>query len=193
MGIDSLDVSFRLQKHFDIEIRPDDSIYLWESPRRIIQLVTARLSGEILAIPDFPSLMKSIVAAVESLPDYRRRWFRRDLADGFPRENRERNWQLFGEALGCELPPLQPSESGTAELPRECASYRRLGFWMLDHAEERVHCLPPHAPLPVPDDAGKWNAESIQRGVFEILIDVLGVDEEEVTLDADLVDDLGME
>lgn len=193
MGIDSFDVAFRLEKHFGIEFRPDDAIYLWESPRRIIQLVTARLSGEILPIPDFDACTTMIDTALKSLPDYRCRWFRSDLAAEFPSENREQNWRAFGESLGCELPPLQPVDSGPAKLPRECGTHLRLTFWLLDNAPDGVPYLPANEALPVPDDAARWDAESIQRGVFDVLVDVLGLDDDEVTLDADMSTDLGME
>lgn len=193
MGIDSLDLTLRLQQHFGIEIHADETVYLYESPRRIIRLVTARLSGEILPIPDYMPAIKNITTALESLPDYRRLWFRRHLEAHFPRTNREANWRLFADFLDVDLPPLEPAESGVPRLPLECRTHMRLMFWMLDQNSDRIPRLSPHDARPTSPNAADWDREKIQRDVLDILQDVLGLHEDEITLDADMIADLGMD
>lgn len=194
MGIDAYDLSFRLEKRFEISFDRDDLIYLFQSPRQVIRLVTARLSGEILPIPDVPAMFERITSAIQSVPDYRRRWFRHTLEASFPKERRELNWSAFGDALGVTLPALPASESEVPELPRECSSHVRLTFWLMEHAPERVlwkrspaECV---GQTPVGHD---WEPEQIQQAVVETIVDVLGVDIDEATLDADMVEALGME
>ncbi len=131
MGMDSIELVMELEEQFGIEISNDEGIYLFQSPRQIIQLVTSRLCGEIPPIPDTDIMFERINAALKSLPDYRRRWFRHRFEHLFPEERRDQNWLAFGEALGVELPPLEPQPSGVPRIPESCASHLRLMFWLM--------------------------------------------------------------
>jgi len=193
MGMDGVELLISLEEQFGIEISDDEGIYLFQSPRQIIQLVTSRLSGEIPPIPDIDAMVERINAALKSLPDYRRRWFRHRFEHLFPAERRDQNWLAFGKALGVELPPLEPQSSGVPRIPTSCANHLRLMFWMMEQHPDCVAWKAMAGQTTAPDNASEWNAASIQTTVFQAITEALGVDSDEVMLDTDMVEDLGME
>jgi|GEM_PF-1988208 acyl carrier protein len=193
MGMDAVELVIRLEEQFEIEISEDEGIYLFQSPREVIRLVTSRLSGEILPIPDTHAMIERINAALKSLPDYRRRWFRQQLEHQFPAERRDQNWLDFGQALGVELPPLEPQSSGVPRIPTSCANHMRLMFWMMEQRPDCVVWKAKAGQTTAPDNASEWNAASIQTAVFQTISEALGLDPDEMTLDSDMVEDLGMD
>jgi hypothetical protein len=95
--------------------------------------------------------------------------------------------------LGVELPPLEPQPSGVSRIPASCATHTRLMFWMMEQRPDCVVWKAKAGQSRAPDNASEWNAASIQIAVFQAITEALGVDPDEVTLDADMVEDLGMD
>ena len=111
----------------------------------------------------------------------------------FPAERRDQNWLAFGKALGVELPPLEPQPPGVPRIPTSCADHLCLMFWMMEQHPDCVAWKAMAGQTTAPDNASEWDTASIQTTVFQAITEALGVDSDEVTLDTDMIEDLGME
>lgn len=194
MGIDLLDVVFRIERRFGIEIERGQGGYFL-TPAQITWLVTEKLHGRNPAVPDLVAMLKRIESTVEAMPGYPRPWFRKnDLNQLIPFSDRERNWTALGVALGVPLPPLESSAGfDPRTIPKSVASSTSLISWIMQNHPEQMIWTRPATVCEPPPDAERWTNETIWDEVKAAIVDALGVDEDEVTPTARMVEDLGAE
>ncbi len=195
MGIDVIDLQFRMEKRFGIRIDQDEYIY-FQTPGQITCLITEKLKGCSPAIPDYSATWQPIWKAIKSLPGYRRRWFwfpTVNLSNYIGTELRTESWEALNTALGVTLPPLeQPVGSGPPVIPDNISSFLSLMSWLVDHHPERVVWKREASRNQPPLNADQWTDEAIWQAVKSAISDGLGVDEADVIPNARMVEDLGM-
>jgi hypothetical protein len=76
MGVDALDITWRLEKKFNISIDKKEMVFIFNSPGRIHELIWQRLQGIHPACRSHPQeLFAEVEAAVQKLPAVRKRIF----------------------------------------------------------------------------------------------------------------------
>lgn len=193
MGIDLLDLAFRIEKRFGIQIERGQGGYFL-TPGQITWLVTQKLNGRNPAVPAFDAMFQRIQSVLETMPGYSRRWFcTNDLNKLIPSGDRQRNWTALGMALGVPLPPLECSAKGLQTIPKKVSSSTSLMSWIMENHPDQFLWARPAATCEPPLDAEKWTNEMIWNEVKAAIVDALGVDEDEVTPTARMIEDLGAE
>ena len=180
MGIDLIDLAFRLEKRFGIQIERDQCAYFL-TPGQIAWLVSEKLHGRNPAVPDYFAMWDRVQAALKTMPNYRRRWFHdyySDLNRIVPSENRPQNWTALGEALGVPLPPLDHSSVlDPPAIPKCVSSLLSLSSWIMEHYPDRFIWKKSATECAPPVDADKWTNESIWEAIKKTISDALGVDD----------------
>jgi hypothetical protein len=116
-----------------------------------------------------------------------------DLNRRFPPASRAANWQALEEALGITLPKLEDSVDGAApRIPQRYSSIIALTYWIAEQYPERVEHIPVNCERTGKMASRTWTEEEVWDILRECICDALGVKPEEVTPDARLVEDLGM-
>ncbi len=194
MGIDLMDLAFRLEKQFAIRIDRDECAYFL-TPGQINWLVSEKLRGRNPPVPDYFGMWDRIQAALKTMPNYRRGWFEySNLNRIVPSENRSENWAALGKTLGVPLPPLDDSSGfDPPMIPKSVSSLMSLLSWIMEHHPDRFLWKKPATECVPPADAENWTSESIWEVVRTTISNALGVDEKEVTPTARMIEDLGME
>lgn len=194
MGIDLMDLVFRVEKRFGIQIERGQGGYFL-TPGQITWLVTEKLSGRNPAVPDFNAMFQRIQSTVETMPGYSRPWFRTyDLNKLIAFNDLQRNWTTLGMALGVPLPPLESSTGFDSQIiPKQVSSVTSLMGWIMQNHPDQFIWTRPASICDPPPDADEWTNEMIWNEVNAAIVDVLGVDEDEVTPTARMVEDLGAE
>ena len=193
MGMDGIDLCFRLERRFQIEIDSEEVVYLYLTPARVEWLVLEKLAGRQPAIVDVPALAGWIMDALKEVPNRSTGWMStRDFERAFPPTRRGELWQAFGDQLGVDLPALELPDSECPKIPRYVSDYRNLAIWFLDHHPER--CPIEREGTPIGRlGTGLWQDQEVSAAVIEELCDALGVEPIEVTPDSLMADELGME
>ncbi len=192
MGIDLMDLVFRIEKRFGIQIERGQGGYFL-TPGQITWLVTEKLNGRNPAMPDLDAMFQRIQSTLETMPGYRRPWFRtNDLNKLIPFNDRQRNWTALGMALGVPLPPLESSTGFNSQIiPKQVSSVTSLMGWIMQKHPDQFIWTRPSSICNPPPDADKWTSEMIWNEVKAAIVDALGVDDYEVTPTARMVEDLG--
>ncbi|MBI3467956.1 MAG: hypothetical protein HY000_33535 [Planctomycetes bacterium] len=197
MGIDYLDIRFRLQKCFGINTCNDENWFLFHTAGMLHDFVWQKLQGKQPACPDTHALGRKVQQAIKGLKGFgrHRSWLPAwSLEKLIPADNRREHWQQLSQALECPLPPLiEEPEVATPRVPAECRTLTDLVFWILKHHPESAPLLREERIEPPPPGAESWTEEEVWQAVRSILCDVLAVKPEEVTREAHLVNDLGMQ
>ncbi len=193
MGMDGLDLCFRLERRFEIEIDSEEVIYLYLTPARVEWLVLEKLAGRQPAIVDVPALMAWIMDVLKEVPGRRTGWMSsRTFERAFPPERRPELWRAFGDQLGVDLPPLELPDSDCPRIPRHVSDCRNLAFWFIDNHPDRCPIDREGTPLGRLG-TGLWQDQKVSAAIVEELCDALGIEPIEVTPDVLMVDELGME
>ena len=192
MGIDFLDIAFRLEKEFGIRIERGELSYCL-TVSQMHWLIKEKLAGRNPPIPDVDAVFQRIGNELKKLPSYPKKLFKLfpggDLENLLAVQDRESNWKEFGEALGVQLPPLESS----GKLPKNVSTLSQLFSWLLEYHPETMIWAKPASTCPRPPDADKWTDELVWEKLKETLSDALGVDEAEIVPGARLIEDLGAE
>ncbi|MEN6450788.1 MAG: hypothetical protein ABFC96_09870 [Thermoguttaceae bacterium] len=195
MGVDALDLSFRLEKRLGIRIQHAEIVVaFFDTPATLHRYLVAKLKGECKDIPAMEPLFRELANAISSV---RGRWrpdATANLNRVFPASHREANWRSLQTALGVSLPPLQ-CLSGEEELkvPPNCDSMRSLAYWIVENRPERVEWLMIGSARFGELSGRAWTDEEVWEIMCDCIVAALGVKPEAVTPDARLVEDLGME
>jgi acyl carrier protein len=194
MGIDALDLVFRLEKRLGITISRHEAIAtLFDTVGTIQHFLVAKLNGECRSVPSTESLFKEVVKAVNQITGRWRLTSSLDLNTRFPPATRAANWQALEEALGITLPKLENSADGVAPtIPQRYSSIIALTYWIAEQYPERVEQIPVNCERTGKMACRTWTDEEVWDILRECICDALGVKPEEVTPDARLVEDLGM-
>ena len=169
MGIDGLDLTFRLEKTFGFQINRKDGEmwFVFQTPGTIHDFVWQRLQGIHPARPIDPWLLSEHIASTAiRLPGAATQIWIRTFANIFPVENRLENWKRLGEILNCPLPRLIVTSAETGpQFPKGCRWPSQLVSWllknhpdMLPKQREEFHDEPPVG-------ADKWTREDEDLGM----------------------------
>lgn len=140
MGIDALDLTFRLEKQLDIKIsRPEGIAVLFDTAGTIHRYLVSKLQGEYRQVPRIEPVFKEVADAVNRITGWWRLTSSLDLNRRFSPATRAANWQALEDALGMSLPKLeQPADDEFPKIPRQCDSVISLTYWIVEHHPERV-------------------------------------------------------
>lgn len=196
MGLESLDLTFRLEKRFDIEIRQTEGMaVLFDTAGTLHRHLVARLRGECRKVPEVEPLFTEVYGAVNRIT---KRWgltlsLSTDLNRRLVPAHRVAHWRALEEALGMALPQLEhPPDETFPRVPRHCSSIMGLTYWLADHHPERVDWVPVNCEGTGRNASRQWSEDEVWEALCECICDALGVDRDEITYDARMVEDLGM-
>lgn len=196
MGIDALDLVFRLEKRFGFTIGRDEAqASCFNTVRDIHRYLIAKLRNEARTVPNLFGLITDVSLAVSNVTG---RWRRlipsTNLNTKFPPATRAAQWQALEAALQVALPQLEhPPDQAFPRVPRLVETDLALAYWIAEHYPERVEQLPIDCRRTGEMANHAWTDEEIWDVLRECICDTLGVKPAEVTPDARLVDDLGMQ
>ncbi len=194
MGIDALDLVFRLEKRLGITISRHEAVAtVFDTVGTFHRYLVAKLNGEYLSVPKMEPLFTEVVKAVNQITGRWRLTSSLDLNRRFPPATRAANWQALEEALGITLPKLEDSADGAApRIPQRYSSVIALTYWIAEQYPKRVEQIPVSCERTGKMASRTWTDEEVWDILRECICDALGVKPEEVTPDARLVEDLGM-
>ena len=194
MGIDALDLAFRLEKRFGITIsRAECFAVLFDTPGTIHRYLVRKLAGEYRQTPNVESLFKEVADAVNHIAGRWKPTSYLDLNKRFSPACRTESWRALEQALGISLPSLERSADGQPpKVPRQCESLIALTYWMAEHHPERVEWVPVSCERKGKMASHTWSEQEVWSILSECPCEALGVNPEEVTHDARMVEDLGM-
>jgi acyl carrier protein len=194
MGLDALDLTFRLEKRLGITIhQPEGFATFFDTVGTIHRYLVAKLNGECLSVPKMEPLFIELVKAVNQIAGRGKRTSAMDLNKRFPPATRAANWQALEEALGVSLPTLEDSVDGAApRIPQDCSSLIALTYWIAEHHPERVEWIPVSCERTGKMASRNWTDQEVWDILQECICDALGVKSEQVTKDARMIEDLGM-
>lgn len=192
MGLDAADLVFRLEKRFGLTITKTEArAVLFDRVGTVHRYLIAKLRGEYRAAPDTVPLFLEVARAVNRLSS---KWtFTHDLNRRFPASTRAESWQALEKELNLSLPPLETTvgESHLA-IPKDCASVIALTGWIAEHYPERVEWVPVSCARTGIMANREWTDDEVWEELKGCIVDALGVDEDEVTYDARMVEDLDL-
>lgn len=193
MGIDPVDIAFRIRKQLGVELTQDECVFMCDTAGWLHQMLCAKLDGRRPAVPDLWSIQSKIQSWLTQQSHYQ--WWRVTLSNGrldavVPEGELETAWKDLSEFLGCPLPSLA-YEGGAPRLPNY-ATIHELARWVA----RRGPCVVPPLQMeqlgpPLPERANWTNAE-VWDELRQILVNALGVDPRAVVPEARLIEDLGM-
>lgn len=197
MGIDSFDLAHRLEQRFGIVFgEAERQALIGHTVRTLHRHLLAKLRGECDKVPDIEPLFTEICRIVHRLT---KRWrltlsLSTDLNRRFPATARLEKWRALEKELGLSLPPLEHAPGDRhPTVPQPCSSVMGLCRWIAEHHPDRVEWLPIDSTRTGPAATHSWTEQEVWQALGDCLIDVLGVEDDEITFDARLVEDLGME
>ena len=151
------------------------------------------MNGDCRDVARIEPLFIEVADAVNRIAGRWRLTSSMDLNRRFSPANRATRWQALEEALGVSLPKLEDSADGEARrIPRQCDSLIALTYWIAEHYPERVEWLPVSCERTGKLASHTWTEQEVWDILCECICDALGVKPEEVTPDARMVEDLGM-
>jgi acyl carrier protein len=195
MGIDALDLVFRLEKRFGINIGRDEAMASWlQTAGDIHRYLIAKLRNEAGTVPNIFRLITEVSLSVNNVTG---RWRRlipsTNLNTKFPPATRPAQWQALEAALQVALPQLERTPDQTSpRVPPPVETELGLAYWIAEHYPERVEQLPIDCRRTGEMANHAWTDDEIWDVLRECICDVLGVKPEEVTPDARMSEDLGM-
>lgn len=193
MGLDGLDLTFRIEKRLGINIHYAEALVAFRTAGMLHQYLVAKLHGKLHDIPDIESLFYEVSGAVNRITGWWRLTSSLELNKRFPPANRAANWQALEEALGITLPKLENSVDGVAPtIPQRYSSIIALTYWIAEQYPERVEQIPVSCERTGKMASRTWTDEEVWDILQECICDALGVKPEEVAPDARMVEDLGM-
>jgi acyl carrier protein len=192
MGLDPLEIIFRIEKRFGIDIR-GDARSAFQTPGTLCEYIWQRLQGIQPGVPDFQKLWKQIDDALPPAPAWQW-WFQRSAESRLENGDLEDNWRRFQRTLGVSLPPLvYCEEKDKFCLPRGFRTTPGIILWIIQNQPDRVTWLRKPSTADRPPGAECITHEECWRAVRGILADVLVLDPSQVVPEAHLIEDLGME
>lgn len=195
MGIDLLEIRFRLESRFGFKLAGGECFAFHNTAGTLLDLVWQKVNGLEPGIPDIHEIYERVHAAAS---ETRTRWRlsrprNARLTEMFDKGDLDLHWRRFQQALDLPLPPLiRSGEWNELTVPPECSTVSRLVQWIIDNHPHCVRWLRPPGGITTRSAAGPSH-EECWSAIREILADTLALDPEQVTLDAHLVDDLGLE
>ena len=194
MGIDALDLTFRLEKRLGIKISTAEGVAgVFNTAGTIHRYLVAKVQGESRQLPRIEPLFVEVSRAVNRITGWWRLTSSLDLNRRFSPATRAANWQALEGALGVSLPQLEhPAEDEFPKIPRQCDSVISLTYWIVEHHPERAEWFPVNCERTGKMAAHQFSEDEVWAILCECICDALGVKPEEVTPESRMVEDLGM-
>lgn len=194
MGIDALDLTFRLEKRLGIKISWAEAVAgVFNTAGTLHGYLVAKLQGEYRELPRIDPLFLEVSQAVNRITGWWRLTSSLDLNRRFSPTTRAANWHALEDALGLSLPELeQTADDKFPKIPRKCDSVISLTYWIVEHHPERVEWFPASCERHGKMAAHQFSEDEVWAILCECICDALGVKPEEVTPDSRMIEDLGM-
>jgi len=193
MGIDGLDLKYRLENRLGIRFEQAELFIAFHTVDTLYRCLVAKVRGGQQHVPDIETLWLEVSRDVSRLAGWWRLTTSDDLNKRFRPATRAENWRALELALGVALPALEPTpDQSTVQIPQACADLMGLTFWIAEHHPERARWLPLNCQRTGKMAQRAWTDAEIWEIMTECLCAVLGIKPEAVTADARLVEDLGM-
>lgn len=194
MGMDALDLTFRLEKQLGIKIsRAEGIAVLFDTAGTLHRYLVAKVQDEYQQVPRIEPVFKEVADTVNRITGRWRLTSSLDLNRRFSPATRAKNWQALEGALGLSLPELeQPAGDGFPKIPRQCDSVISLTYWIVEHYSERVEWFPVSCERTGKTATHQFSEHEVWAILCECICRVLGAKPEEVTSDSRMVEDLGM-
>jgi hypothetical protein len=194
MGIDALDLTFRLEKRLGIEISQAEGVaVIFDTAGTIHRFLVAKLRGDYRQAPRIEPLFVEVADAVNRITGWWRLTSSLNLNRRFSPATRAANWKALEDALGLSLPELgQAADDEFPKIPRECDSIISLSYWIIEHHPERVEWLPVSCERKGKMATHQFSDDEVWAILCECICDALGVKPEEVMPESRLVEDMGM-
>lgn len=196
MGLDPLDLIFRLEKRFGIEInRAEGLAVLFDTAGTLHRHLVAKLRGECHEVPEIESLFTEVCGALNRIT---KRWgltlsLSTDLNRRFAPADRAAKWRALEEELAMSLPQLEhQADEAFPSIPRHCGQVMGLTYWIAEHYPDRVEWVTVSCKRTGAMATHQWSEDEVWVAMCECIVEALGVDPDEVTYDARMVEDLGM-
>ncbi len=195
MGMGALDLCLRLEKQFGVKISHQEGYaVLFDTPGAIHRYLMAKLRGEYQKAPDIESLVLKVYKSVNRITGWWRLTSSTDLNKRFAPAKREACWQSLEKELGISLPKLDhPPDEGFPEIPRQCDSVMSLTNWIIEHYPDCVEWLPVSCERSGETAEHEWTEEEVWEILRECIVGALGVKPKDVTRDAQMIKDLGVD
>ena len=195
MGLDALDLVFRLEKRFGIKIDRNEAFaVVFDTAGTIHRYLVAKLQGEYQKAPRMEPLFQEVVKAVNQITGRWKLTSSFNLNKRFSPPNRKANWESLEKALGISLPKLeQPANEEFPRISRQYESLVSLTYWIIENYPNRAEWFPVSCERTGKMAARQWNEDEIWSILCECIRDALGVKIDEVTRESRMIEDLGME
>jgi acyl carrier protein len=198
MGVDALDLKFRLEKKFGIKIGYEEGFVAFTGTAATLhRYLMANLSGECHRVPAFEPLYFEVTQAINRLPKSSKSGIFAKLKTNshFPDfDELETAWKLLEDELGVSLPSVkEPVAKQIFRVFSRSNVRTSLTLWIAENHPERVKQWVPVSCERRGEAADRtWTEQEVWEAMCKCLVDVLGVKQEEITPDARLIEDLGM-
>jgi acyl carrier protein len=191
MGLDPLEICFRLEKRFGIRIRANSGI-AFLTAGALCDFVWQMLQGVEPGIPDFMELSKQIN---DALPCFAaQHWWppATSFESRMERGGLEESWRQFQRSLGLSLPPLvRCEETHKLRLSRGFRTEAGVALWIVQNHPERVTWHRKPSVTGPPRVAANISRDECWSGVRDTIAEVLATDPGQVTPDAHLIERFG--
>ena len=193
MGLDGLDLRFRLERRLGIKIAYTEALAAFQTVRTLHRYLVAKVHGELREIPNIEALFQEVSGAVNRITGWWRLTSSLDLNRRFAPAARAAHWHALEEALGVPLPDLeQRRDEEFPSIPVQCDNIVSLARWIAQNHPERAERLPVSCERTGKMATHQWTDDEVWEILYQSLSDVLGIKPDEITPDARLVEDLGM-
>ena len=174
MGVDFIDVVFRLERRFGVRLDPDEHFYLLRTGW-IHFLVWEKLHGRSPPCPDFSAVYRDVLRIAGHQPP-----------DGFWRRLfRHRRVAQDAEFL------RQLDDLGYSRPPPDLTLAHHVAAWIAFTDRDRAPQKERARPAAVPPRAEVWTQESVWEAIRKELEGALSIDAESITPESWLMEDLG--
>ena len=195
MGLDALDLCFRLEKRLGIIIPQAEGQPFASTVGNLHQYLMDKLNGVDRDVPVLWPVLKDVWDALrKSTPRWRcpKNWV--DLNKDFAPAKRVEIWRALETELKIALPDLEYSPNEPyPRIPRICDSAISIMHWIIEHDPARVAWAKISCERSGKMADRSWSEVEVWEILRESIVNGLGVKPEQVTSDARLVEDLGME
>ena len=199
MGLDALDLCFRLEKKFGLSIKRDEAVaVLFTTPGTIHRHLLAKLSGQVETVPAFESLYLEVAQAIgrhnlPQKPGFVSRLLRIE-GESLSPEQRLAIWRDFENTLGCPLPDVdhEISQRFFQTFPKY-DPVSVLTLWIMENHPARIkEWVSVSCERKGKTADRQWSEEEVWDGLVECITGALGVKRAEVTPNARMIEDLGI-
>jgi hypothetical protein len=194
MGLDALDLCFRLEKKFGIKIPLEEGLAaFFDTPTTLHHYLVAKVKGECREIPAVEPVARTVLKAVNRVAGWWRLKTSTNLNKQFSQSYRLTAWAALEKELDVSLPPLEQSPGEKfPRIPAQCDSILNLTYWIIEHYPDRVKWLPVSCVRIGKMADRTWTDGEVWEAMCDCMVDALGVKRTDITPNARMIEDLGI-